>query len=180
MNRSAAHQFCVQNGGHLVDIENKEENSIVGNIFENGTNTEGDGIWIGVNDQISEGLYHASDGSVQKYFNWKAGEPNDDNGGLSEDCVEMTFAVGFGFTWNDLLCSSKKQFICEKGRIILCLLIHYNHERFILTFFKTFHLSTTVCYVTFSGRTSRRHISCGPKLPLYFIYGSWLSEQQSG
>ena len=69
MNRNAAHQYCMQNRGHLVDIGSEEENIIVGNIFKNGTNTEGHGIWIGVNDQIVEGLYRATDGSVQKYFN---------------------------------------------------------------------------------------------------------------
>lgn len=44
------------------------------------------------------------------YMDWVLGEFNDDY--YMEDCVE--FFQLFSFYWNDVLCSVKSNFICEK------------------------------------------------------------------
>ena len=50
-----------------------------------------------------------SAGTTVKYYNWRAGEPNDWNGQV-EDCVEV---LNDG-QWNDELCNQTVPFICKK------------------------------------------------------------------
>ena len=116
-NRDAAQQYCNNNKAHLVDIESEEENDYVSNLIKNELSISA-GIWTGINDQDTEGSFQKSDGTVQNYFNWRHGEPNNDNGGQPENCVDVSYTS----KWNDNSCSTKLSFICERGRVISLIL----------------------------------------------------------
>ena len=65
--------------------------------------------WMGLTDQVSEGVWFWVDGSFPSYTNWHAGEPNDAGG--NEDCAQLN---RFGDdTWNDEPCSREFYYICE-------------------------------------------------------------------
>jgi len=93
---TAAEALAVTLGGHLVSIGDADEQDFVWQNFRNlgGVDRR---IWIGFNDATTEGAFEWSDGTVAKYTNWNAGEPN--NSGGTEDYAEMLGSTG---KWNDL------------------------------------------------------------------------------
>ena len=60
--------------------------------------------------------YKWTDGSVYRYKNWGAGEPNDFLG--TDDCVEYNKNPGY---WNDNNCYVAKPFVCKilLGKVVV-------------------------------------------------------------
>ena len=124
-----ARQFCEKKGAHLVDIDSLAEQKIVTDIVDvAGIRAS---FWIAVNDLESENDFRASDGSKQEFFNWDDKEPNDE---YSEDCVEVYEKSSSKklSKWNDKYCTDEKAFVCEKGKIIITLLLYW------INFFRVF------------------------------------------
>ncbi len=67
----AAKQFAASNGGHLVVINDEEENDWLVKTF--GADTE---YWTGLTDEAEEGKWTAVNGEEVKYFNWAPPEPD--------------------------------------------------------------------------------------------------------
>lgn len=67
------------------------------------------GVWIGLNDVVTEGSFHWSDGSQLTYSKWATGQPDNKNG--YQNCVEM---VVHGGNWMDTSCGRQLPFICQK------------------------------------------------------------------
>lgn len=67
----AAKAFAEANGGHLVVINNKEENDWLVSTF--GGDTE---YWTGLTDEAEEGKWKAVNGETVEYFNWAPPEPD--------------------------------------------------------------------------------------------------------
>ncbi|CAM9954790.1 unnamed protein product, partial [Heterosigma akashiwo] len=102
LSRDDAQTACEALGGMLASIDSSDVDSEVLDL------TGGTTVWIGLNDESTEGTYVWADGtSVGGYTNWNTGEPNDY--GDSEDCVEMTSSGG----WNDNSCSNTQASVCE-------------------------------------------------------------------
>ncbi|XP_058240739.1 CD209 antigen-like protein A [Hemibagrus wyckioides] len=97
-------QDCRGRGADLVIINNEEEEEFLT------THLGSREAWIGLSDRDKEGLWTWVDGTPLITDYWKSGEPN--NLG-DEDC-----AVIWGNLqkkgWNDLQCSTKLLWICEK------------------------------------------------------------------
>ncbi len=66
-----AEEFAVSNGGHLVVINDKEENDMLVKTF--GGDTE---YWTGLTDEAEEGKWAAVNSEEVKYFNWMPPEPD--------------------------------------------------------------------------------------------------------
>ncbi|XP_054706946.1 uncharacterized protein LOC129216754 [Uloborus diversus] len=106
-----AADYCREDGGSLVVIQNKETQNFVRLIvLELKMN-----VWIGLHDKAMESHYEWADGSAVSYTNWHPGEPSGRKL-QNEDCVEMTFLPNTGESgqWNDLSCDSHLPFICQK------------------------------------------------------------------
>ena len=84
---TTARQNCINMGGHLVTITSSAENSFIFNLWPSG--------WIGLTDEVNEGVWRWVTGETYSYTSWNPGEPN--NAG-NEDYVQF---VGGG-KWNDL------------------------------------------------------------------------------
>lgn len=99
MSGSQAQAFAQNLGANLVSIESQAENDcIVSSLVSLGLNSVSDVIWIGFNDEATEGSFVWYDQAPVVYTNWAAGEPNDAGG--NEDCTQI-YPDGF---WNDLPC----------------------------------------------------------------------------
>lgn len=84
---SVAKQNCINMGGHLVTVTSAAENSFIFGLWPSG--------WIGLTDEVNEGVWRWVTGETYSYTSWNPGEPN--NAG-NEDYVQF---VGGG-KWNDL------------------------------------------------------------------------------
>ncbi|MFX0185840.1 MAG: C-type lectin domain-containing protein [Candidatus Hodarchaeota archaeon] len=98
-----ARDSCEARGGHLVTINDTNENDFVSYLA--GWNT----IWIGLTDERTEGSWQWVTNENVNYANWFSGEPTDFDDG--EDYAEM---LGDG-SWNDVpnAHSEGKYYVCE-------------------------------------------------------------------
>lgn len=91
--------ICQHFGNKLVKIESEEENEFIKGEY---LSSEGP-YWIGLSDSDHEGQW------LTGYQKWKTGQPNNKDG--KQNCVAI---YGGNAKWNDLRCSRKLGFICEK------------------------------------------------------------------
>ncbi|KAG7278987.1 hypothetical protein CRUP_007534 [Coryphaenoides rupestris] len=92
-------QDCLNRGADLVIINSKEEQEFAG--------SHNCRSWIGLSDKDSESNWKWVDGSrLNTPRFWAPDEPN--NAG-NEDCAELNSQE-----WNDLPCSVKRHWVCEK------------------------------------------------------------------
>ena len=97
--------YCDVRGDSLVLIEDASESAWI----EDWLNASAMSTWIGLTDIATEGTWLDVDGAAATYFDWRAGEPNNDGG---EHCVH----IEFGYPgWNDVFCEASITLICESG-----------------------------------------------------------------
>ena len=115
---------CKTRGGKLVEPKSDQANNDIVDLAK-AIETEGNGVWIGINDKSEEGKFsYASDGKSLTYTNWNPGQPDD--GENNEDCGylrDKKYKNNKKFKWNDAPCSSKKSFICD-----ICFEKGYNYD----------------------------------------------------
>lgn len=92
-------------GGHLVTINNQEEQDWLSTTFakpsvENPTENYKVLGWIGYTDKDSEGTWKWVSGETSTYTNWDTGEPN--NSGGNEDFAQLYERFWHNGKWNDI------------------------------------------------------------------------------
>jgi hypothetical protein len=104
-----ARDNCRRFGFELVRIDDEAEQQYVWGAAEALT---GD-FWIGLHDTGTEGEYEWSDGTpLGSYAHWASMAPNDGDGEVAEDCVEILQPEEGG--WNDRDCATDYlDYICE-------------------------------------------------------------------
>jgi hypothetical protein len=100
----SAEADCASWGGHLVTLEDADEESWLLQQF--GSDLQ---VWIGLNDRSEEGEWVWVSGSGSEWRHWASGEP--DMRGPDEDCV-MYDSSRLG--WDDRKCVQGKAYVCEK------------------------------------------------------------------
>ena len=103
-----ARDKCLEVGGYLAEVDTAEENDFLRTMAHE-RNIE---LWIGGSDLDKEGLWQwsYSKENVSSAFNgWGPGEPN---GGIRENCIHM-YSIK-KYKWNDVSCSNKYAYLCEK------------------------------------------------------------------
>merc|ERR1712226_772542 len=109
---SEANGECELYGGHLIQIDDMEENyCILDYAHEQGL--PADWYWHSGNDEASEGVYRQHDGShILWQPIWYHNQPA---GGRSDNCLHVCLAederVG---KWSDHGCSNLWHYICER------------------------------------------------------------------
>ena len=75
------------------------------------TEFDSNNMWIGANDHAKEGQYRwVSDDSIVSFTKW---DKRPDHAYHNEDCVEI-WKRSNDCRWNDLICSARLNFMCEK------------------------------------------------------------------
>ncbi|RVE65935.1 hypothetical protein OJAV_G00121150 [Oryzias javanicus] len=100
-----ANTYCMQQNSHLLSIQDVQERLWV--RTQVGTEI----YWMGLNDEIVEGVWEWSDGSpfIEYLSLWGQGQP--DNWQGNEHCGEV---VGYNNGhWNDENCDTKRRYICK-------------------------------------------------------------------
>ncbi len=93
----SAKKICEAKGGHLVIIDNADENSMVLSGIQNTSKSQ---AWIGATDIAEEGIWRDVNRNLLTYTNWHSSQPDNWNGNEEEDYA----VIWDGGTWND--CSS--------------------------------------------------------------------------
>jgi hypothetical protein len=115
----SARGVCQARGMDLVDLATAAESSAVLGAFEAQDGESWDDLWIGGEEAgnprwfrwVRLGQNFWEDGSVGgRFTDWRSGEPSNDGGGGSDDCVS---ARQSDFRWNDRSCGGSLEFICE-------------------------------------------------------------------
>lgn len=102
-NWTTAKQNCINMSGHLVTVTTAAENSFISGLWPSG--------WIGLTDEVTEGVWKWVTGETYSYTSWNGGEPN--NSG-NEDYIQF---VGAG-KWNDLNNNSSLPYVLEFEYIV--------------------------------------------------------------
>ena len=99
-NWAGAEAIAVGMGGHLATVNDAVENSFLFDAFA-GMVAAPYGLFLGLNDVVTEGTWVWSSGSAASFLNWAPGEPN--NFGDAEDYVVLRVPNdGAGGKWNDV------------------------------------------------------------------------------
>ena len=65
-------------------------------------------FWLGITDKGREGTWTSQHNVPQGYFNWAAGEPNNQG---NQDCAQAGGSWP-GFSWDDDFCTKKIHLLC--------------------------------------------------------------------
>lgn len=98
-----AEKRCLNVNSKLVDIRNDNENNFLMNMLNNDSLL---GAWIGLSDNLEEGVFRWRDGTYANFTRWGSTEPD---GTLNENCVYL-----HNHWWLDSPCNAGGPFICEK------------------------------------------------------------------
>jgi len=98
-----ARNACTNMGGYLVTVTSAAENNFIFGLWPSG--------WIGLTDEVNEGVWRWVTGETYSYTSWNPGEPN--NAG-NEDYVQF---VGGG-KWNDLPNNQSLPYVIEFNYIV--------------------------------------------------------------
>jgi VCBS repeat-containing protein len=101
-----AKQIATDAGGYLTAIDSAVENSFIRDQMES-AGYRWESVWIGFNDEETEGNFKWVNGSTSNYVNWDNGQP--DNGGGREDYTEL---MNNGY-WNDLANENHRRYVIE-------------------------------------------------------------------
>jgi hypothetical protein len=108
-NYNTARSIALANGAHLLTIGSAAENVFVSNAVNAiALNTW---YWLGLTDELNEGVFVWSTGEALTYTNWSVGEPN--NSGNNEDYAH----VWNNGLWNDLNGNNAIRYVIEKSCI---------------------------------------------------------------
>ncbi|XP_038599237.1 pulmonary surfactant-associated protein D-like [Tachyglossus aculeatus] len=102
-NFETAKKTCSEAGGLVASPGSASENSALQQMV----NLHGKSIFLGMNDQQTEGIFRFLNQKPVSYTNWSPNEPNSSGG--EEDCIEL-YSNG---KWNDKSCDNKMLIVCE-------------------------------------------------------------------
>ena len=104
MNWFDANDLCKTEGGKLVEIDSKEENTaLVEEMIKREYGWKNMQFWMGLTDEGSEGNWRLeSNGMEPSYTNWGFNEPNNFQ---NEDCARFNENYPFKAKWIDTDCN---------------------------------------------------------------------------
>ncbi|VDI18002.1 low affinity immunoglobulin epsilon Fc receptor [Mytilus galloprovincialis] len=115
---TTAEDTCEHFGGHLVVIEDNDEDSFIRMFIERSLKLSNYDVnerifhytWIGASDLAKEGNWlWVTSKPVGMYTNWRGLGPNNaHHGSHTEDCMDWSFGG-----WNDNDCATNLNFVCE-------------------------------------------------------------------
>ncbi|XP_067683496.1 C-type lectin-like [Haliotis asinina] len=100
-----AESSCIQNGGHLLKVDNLQTNLLMNHFAL----TKSNPLWIGGADIQEETRWLWTDNSSIQMFWWDHGEPDDV---VSQGCL-FIYAGHSVNTWHDASCSSRNAYVCQ-------------------------------------------------------------------
>ncbi|XP_078511423.1 C-type lectin domain family 11 member A [Lissotriton helveticus] len=108
---NTAQTLCHSRGGNLAMPTDQEEYAALAKYIHDTLYPFNWPVWIGINDQRSEGMYLYQSGHRVSFFNWfKDHLGTQPNGGALENCVSVSSDDG---KWWDNDCTRRMYYVCE-------------------------------------------------------------------
>ncbi|XP_065089681.1 perlucin-like [Ochlerotatus camptorhynchus] len=117
---NGAVEYCTRNGWMLAVVNSEAKQKKIESLA-NKLDAVKSGkveLWIGANDLNKEGHFvWNGNGKPVAYSKWLPGKPDNKNG--KEHCVHLWYekAKNLNWGWNDVVCSSKRRFVCERKKL---------------------------------------------------------------
>ncbi|XP_052805282.1 perlucin-like protein [Mya arenaria] len=112
MSFAVAEEFCSQKGGHVVHIDDEEENNFIKDAAREYPSDSLKLWWIGIQDMVDGDWRYTSDDSRVTFFDWEPSQPDE---GSNADCGVLW--ANKDYKWGDHRCvdvgSYKVYAICE-------------------------------------------------------------------
>ncbi|XP_045215585.2 perlucin-like [Mercenaria mercenaria] len=106
-----AFRKCREIRAELVEVNDEKEFQFLKSQADH-KNLPSD-FWIALTDSFEEGKWiWMNTWNKASFTKWSPGQPDDNHNHHSEDCVHMIRSKAF--KWNDIDCSTTRQFVCEK------------------------------------------------------------------
>nr|XP_033817174.1 C-type lectin domain family 11 member A isoform X2 [Geotrypetes seraphini] len=106
-----AQQLCQSRGGNLAMPTDQQEYAALAQYIHDALFPSNWPVWIGINDQRSEGMYLYENGHRVSFFNWyKDHLVSQPNGSARENCISVSSDDG---KWWDNDCSRRMYYVCE-------------------------------------------------------------------
>ncbi|XP_070546619.1 uncharacterized protein [Ptychodera flava] len=108
-----ARTFCQSKGDNwdLAAIHSEQDFIAVRNFIKD----TGQDFWIGLTDEVIEGIYVWSNGDLATYMNWDRVTNKPDDPGHVENCVAM--AAQLFHLYDDLDCDTPLNFVCHYSTV---------------------------------------------------------------
>jgi Lectin C-type domain len=103
--RAAAELACKADAMELAIVTSAASNVVVQSLVT------GIDAYLGATDAVTETQFLWPDGTGLTFSNFRAGEPNNGNGTLQEDC--LVIEGGKGGTWDDRPCDRAIAYVCS-------------------------------------------------------------------
>jgi len=113
MNWPEANQFCKATGGQLLMIDGNEEAEYIQTRLPFMSDGGADGMWLGVSDSESDGVFKWSNGMLDEevqYKKWGTNQPRTRDGAW--DCGQIYTGAKSGI-WETTDCFKRQAFVCE-------------------------------------------------------------------
>ncbi|XP_026008243.1 C-type lectin domain family 4 member M-like isoform X2 [Astatotilapia calliptera] len=116
-NWTESRQYCINQGGDLLVINNLEEQLLITDNFQK-VSSSGvwwqNGYWVGLTDVVTEGTWvWVNNVTEVDSMYWRSGQP-DSSGEEKKNCAAFLFFTDNVKTWYNVECSSKQlNWICE-------------------------------------------------------------------
>lgn len=106
---ASAESDCVVWGGHLVAINDADEQAFVSNIINSELPDAGNGAgaWIGLTTTITPPAYAWSTGEALTFVNWGGAAPT------GKPCV-FEYTAKLASHWDDFVCNVQASYVCER------------------------------------------------------------------
>ncbi|KAH3693514.1 perlucin-like protein [Dreissena polymorpha] len=102
---TTAEQFCRQRGGHLIHVDDAQENAFIKDQLNERKPIH---WWLGITDEYAEGVWRwFDDDTVAEYTDFES----NDHSHPGEDCG--LFASIYEFRWADIECTAHYPPLCE-------------------------------------------------------------------
>lgn len=110
---------CVRMGGDLAIVSSEKDQRFLTNLVKNANIVKLRAAWIGLSDLITEDKFVWVNAEDVRDTYWRENEPNnhialwDKEKKTGQDCVTIEAAGEWPNSWDDVICTGERHYICE-------------------------------------------------------------------
>lgn len=115
---------CIRLGGDLAVVSSDQDQEFLTNLVKNAAVVGSiRAAWIGLSDTITEDEFIWINMQDVGETHWRENEPNNhipswDEKKIGQDCVTIEDAADWKNSWDDVICTGRRHYICETAALL--------------------------------------------------------------